>query len=389
MSISNKYLVTGGAGFIGSEIVKQLLDMGHKVRVADNLSKKDARVDNRAEFVKVDLTDKKKTNDVFEDIDICINAVAKIGGIGYFHKYPATILSENNKLYSSTFEAAVKAKIKRMVYISSSMVFESAKTFPSKESDIANIPPPVSSYGFSKLTGEWYCHSFWDEYKLPFSICRPFNAYGINEFPEREVGYAHVIPDLVRKILTNQYPLKLLGNGKQTRCFTHVNDIANGIITVSTHENAINDDFNIGNDEEIEMYDLAHKIWEVMKVKKPFKIKFVQGYEFDIKRRVPNISKTSKIIGWHSKIKFEEGLKEVIKWLEHQKKARKILSSDTVAVIGVGRVGLPLAIFLADKGHTVYGIDVDKEKINTVSGGKMPFIEKGAEPLLKKYILNS
>lgn len=318
-----KYLVTGGAGFIGSEIVKQLLDMGNQVVVADNLSKKDARVDERAKFIKVDLTDKKTTEDAFKGIDICINAVAKIGGIGYFHKYPATILSENNKLFSSTFEAAVKAKIERMVYISSSMVFESTKTFPSKESDLERIPPPVSSYGFSKLTGEWYCHSFWDEYKLPFSIVRPFNAYGINEFPEREVGYAHVIPDLIRKIMTNQYPLELLGDGKQTRCFTHVSDIAEGIITVANHPSGKNEDFNIGNDQEIQMIDLAKEIWRVMSVKKPFKVKYEKGFKFDIKRRVPNISKTNKIIGWKTKVKFDEGLKEVILWLENQKKQGK------------------------------------------------------------------
>ena len=171
-----KFLVTGGAGFIGSEIVRQLLSAGHAVRVADNLSKKDASVDKRAEFINVDLTDPQKTKSVFRGIDICINAAAKIGGIGYFHKYPATILSENNKIYSSTFEAARDAHIIRIVYISSSMVFESATDFPSNEEDITKIPPPVSSYGFSKLSGEWYCRSFHDQYKLPFSICRPFNA---------------------------------------------------------------------------------------------------------------------------------------------------------------------------------------------------------------------
>lgn len=317
--VKQKILVTGGAGFIGSEIVRQLLAAGHTIRVADNLSKKDASVDRRAEFINVDLTDPQKTKAVFKNIDICINAAAKIGGIGYFHKFPATILSENNKIYSSTFEAAVAAGIKRLVYISSSMVFESATKFPSQEEDVTKIPPPVSSYGFSKLSGEWYCHSFWDQYQLPFSICRPFNAYGINEFPEREIGYAHVIPDLVRKIIEGQYPLEMLGDGKQTRCFTHVSDVADGIITVALHPGAKNQDFNIGSDKEIEMIDLAKKIWEVMEIKKPFKVKFVTGFKYDIRKRVPNVEKAKKLINWEPKVKFDDGLKEVITWLQEKK----------------------------------------------------------------------
>lgn len=314
-----KFLVTGGAGFIGSEIVKQLLDRGFFVRVADDLSKKDALVDKRAQFIKVDLTDTKKTKEIFRGIDICINAAAKIGGIGYFHKYPATILSQNNKLYSSTFEAAVAAGIKRMVYISSSMVFESATRFPSKEGDISKIPPPLTAYGFSKLSGERYCRAFYDQYKLNFSICRPFNAYGINEFPQRVVGYAHVIPDLVRKILEGQYPLQLLGDGNQTRCFTHVRDIADGIITTSLHKRGENQDFNIGSDQEIKMINLADKIWKLTKMHKPLKVKFSVSFEYDIKRRVPDTTKTKKLLDWQPKVDFNEGLKEVISWLKDQK----------------------------------------------------------------------
>lgn len=324
MNNKTKFLVTGGAGFIGSEIVRQLLAAGHSVRVADNLSKKDSQVDIRAEFLKLDLTNKNETKKAFKNIDICINAAAKIGGIGYFHKFPATILSENNKIYSTTFEAAVSAGIKRLVYISSSMVFESAKSFPSKEEDIEKIPPPVSSYGFSKLTGEWYCRSFYDQYRLPFSICRPFNAYGVNEFPEREVGYAHVIPDLVRKVLSGQYPLELLGNGSQTRCFTHVSDVAGGVIAVALHPKGENQDFNIGSDKEITMIDLAQKIWQEMEIDKPFKAKFVKGFKFDIKRRVPNVFKVKKLINWQPQVKFEDGLKEVIEWLKNQKKQGKL-----------------------------------------------------------------
>ena len=255
MSYKMKVLVTGGVGFIGSEVVKQLLEKGYDVKVADNLSKSESSVKEGYEFVKVDLTEKDKTIDAFKDVDVCINMAAKIGGIGYFHKYPATILSENNKIYSNTFDAAVKNNIKRMIYISSSMVFESTDKFPSKEEHVEKIPPPKTSYGFSKLSGEWYCRAYKEEYGLNYSICRPFNAYGINEFPREEIGYAHVIPDLIKKILSGQYPLELLGDGQQTRCFTHVKDIANGIITVMESKRAVNEAFNVSSPREVKMID--------------------------------------------------------------------------------------------------------------------------------------
>jgi nucleoside-diphosphate-sugar epimerase len=133
------------------------------------------------------------------------------------------------------------------------------------------------------------------------------------------VGYAHVIPDLVRKIMSGQYPLELLGDGQQTRCFTHVSDIADGIITVATLDKAKNEDFNIGTDNEIKMIDLARKIWDVMGEKKPFKVKYVKGFQYDIRRRVPNVSKAKELLNWEPKVKFEEGLKEVVGWLKRQK----------------------------------------------------------------------
>lgn len=312
-----KILVTGGAGFIGSEVVKQLLDRGYKVRVADDLSKKDAKVPESAEFLKVDLTDKNQALKAMKGIDYCIHLAAKIGGIGYFHKYPATILSENNKMYSAVFEAAVANKIKRIIYLSSSMVFESAKKFPSKEEDIEKIPPPVSAYGFSKLVGEWYCRSFNDQYRLNFTIIRPFNAYGINEKPEKEIGYAHVIPDLIKKILDGQYPLELLGDGKQTRCFTHVSDIAAGIILAMELSKAENEDFNIGSEKEIRMLDLAKYLFKLCNVKKPFKVKFVKGFKYDIKRRVPSSRKAKLILGWKAQKSFEKELPLIIDWIKN------------------------------------------------------------------------
>lgn len=313
---TTKVIVTGGAGFIGSEVVNQLLGKGYQVRIADDLSKKEAQVPSNCEFLRMDLTDKNQALKAMQNMDYCIHLAAKIGGIGYFHKYPATILSENNKIYAAVFEAAVAKKIKRIIYLSSSMVFESTNNFPSKEEDIYTIPPPVSSYGFSKLVGELYCRAFKEELGLNYTIIRPFNAYGINETPGDEVGYAHVIPDLIKKILSGQYPLEILGDGKQTRCFTHVSDIAKGIILAMESPKAINEDFNIGLEKEIKIIDLAKLIFKLCKINKPFKVKFGPTFQYDIQRRMPSSKKAGKILGWKPKRKLEKELPMIIEWVK-------------------------------------------------------------------------
>jgi len=316
--MKKKVLVTGGAGFIGSYVVQELLKKNYAVGIIDNLSKSITSYKNEKNvtFFKVDLTNKEKAREVFEEFDECIHLAAKIGGIGYFHKYPATILSDNNKLYSTVFELAAEYKYKRLVYISSSMVFESATTFPSKEKDVFTTPPPISAYGFSKLIGEYYCKAFWDEYKLPYTIIRPFNAYGINELPTEEVGYSHVIPDLIRKVLLGQYPLEILGNGKQTRCFTHARDIARAIVMGLESKDAINEDFNIGTHKETNILALAEKIYTLCKIDKPFKYKLVKSFPYDVKRRVPDVKKAKRILGWQPEISLDESLPELIEWIK-------------------------------------------------------------------------
>src|SRR5215468_4580656 len=184
-------LVTGGCGFIGSEVVRQLLAKGYAVRVVDNLSKPSSRVPEGVDFVRADLCEPEAARQSFRGVRVCINLAAKIGGIGYFHKLPATILAENNLIYTNTFQAAVEHRLERMIFISSSMVFESATRFPSREEDLLAIPPPLTAYGFSKMIGEWYCRAFYDQYRLPYTIGRPFNAIGPEEEAGEEVGDAH------------------------------------------------------------------------------------------------------------------------------------------------------------------------------------------------------
>jgi nucleoside-diphosphate-sugar epimerase len=316
--LAKRVIVTGGAGFIGSEVTRQLVQLGYDVRVIDDLSKEGHEVPPGVDFQRADLTTPGVAEELFAGYSACLNLAAKIGGIGYFHQYPATILSENNKLYSMTFEAAVTHKFERMVYVSSSMVFESATTFPSHESDLAKIPPPVSAYGFSKLSGEWYCHAFSDQYQLPYTICRPFNAYGVNEYPGEDIGYAHVIPDLTKKILDGQRPLELLGDGQQTRAFTHVRDIARGIITALESDRAVNEDFNISARQETKIVELAEAIFKICAPGETFEWTSAPAFTYDIRRRIPDTSKAKEVLGFESQVGLEEGLREVVDWLKGQ-----------------------------------------------------------------------
>jgi nucleoside-diphosphate-sugar epimerase len=305
-------VVTGGCGFIGSEVVRQLLAKKYRVRIVDNLSKPSSKPIAGAEFMRGDLIDPAVAREAFAGARVCINLAAKIGGIGYFHKLPATILSENNLIYSNTFEAAAAARLERMIFVSSSMVFESATRFPSKEEELLSIPPPFTAYGFSKLIGEWYCRAFWDQHRLPYTICRPFNAIGPEEEAGEEVGDAHVIPDLIKKVMTGQHPLELLGDGDQTRCFTNVRDIARGIVMAMESKAAVNEDFNLGTSNEITMLELARRIHAAFAPGKPFEVKHVSGFPSDIRRRVPDGTKAERVLGWKPEIDIETGLRECI-----------------------------------------------------------------------------
>lgn len=313
----SRILVTGGRGFIGRYVVAQLIEAGYKVRVVDNLSAPGScdGAPSDHEFIEADLRDKSATLRVFEDVDVCIALAARSSGIGFFNKHPAEMLHDNVQITSNTFEAARIHQINRVIYVSSSCVYDNSAAYPIVESALDSSPPPSPGYPFSKLIGEHYCEVYIRQYGLRYTIVRPFNAYGVGEMPGGEPGDSHVIPDLAAKILKGQYPLEIFGDGQQTRSFTNVKDIAGGILLAMESPTAINEDFNLGHPSEVKIIDLAGMLWSICARKERFAVKSVTTYEHDVRRRAVNISKARTMLGWEPMVDLKDGLAEVIAWL--------------------------------------------------------------------------
>ncbi len=191
-----------------------------------------------------------------------IHLAAIVGGIANFHKLPFTLFEVNNALTGAIVHAAIDQDVERFTYVSSSMVFENATEYPTTEDHVRVCPAPWSAYGFSKLAGEVYTRAAHDQHGLRYTICRPFNAYGPGELPDRdEPGIAHAVPDLIAKVLSGQRPLQIFGSGEQTRTLTHVSDIADGVVTAMASPAGENEDFNISASEELTVAEIARRIW--------------------------------------------------------------------------------------------------------------------------------
>src|SRR3954449_4773115 len=258
----SRVLVTGGAGTIGGAVVRRLLaDPDWEVRVADQREAPEW-MRQGPEAVTAALRSPEAAARACSGCSHVIHLAAIVGGIANFHKLPYTLLEMNTGLYNGVFRAALEERVERLVYVSSSMVFERTSDFPTAEEHVRDTPIPDSAYGFSKLAGEVYCRALHDELGLPFTICRPFNAYGPGEMPDHEPGIAHLVPDLIRKVLAGQRPLEIFGSGEQTRTITHIDDIADGVVTAMASPAGENEDFNISASEELTVAEIARIVWE-------------------------------------------------------------------------------------------------------------------------------
>jgi nucleoside-diphosphate-sugar epimerase len=312
----SRVLVTGGAGTIGQALVRRLVsNPDWEVRVADQQTPPDW-MREACEVEVGDLRDQEVADRAVAGCERVVHLAAIVGGIANFHRLPHTLLEVNTALYNSIFRAALGERVERLVYVSSSMVFERATVFPTPEAHVHDVAVPRSAYGFSKLAGEVYCRALSDEHGLPYTIVRPFNAYGPGEVPEREPGIAHAVPDLIRKVLSGQRPLEIFGSGEQTRTLTYVDDIADGIVAAMAHPAAEGEDFNVSASDELTVAEIARIVWEACgEDPAELELERVPSFEVDVQRRWPSVEKARTLIGWEAQVPVEIGIRQTVEWL--------------------------------------------------------------------------
>jgi nucleoside-diphosphate-sugar epimerase len=312
-----RVLVTGGAGTIGAAVVRRLLaDPDWEVRVCDH-REAPAWMREGCEIQTGDLRDLDVARPALQGCSHVIHLAAIVGGIANFHKLPFTLTEVNNALTGAIVHAAVEQDVQRFTYVSSSMVFERATEFPTPESHLDSCPAPRSAYGFSKLAGEVYTRAAHDQHGLRYTICRPFNAYGPGEMPEPdEPGIAHAVPDLIAKVLSGQRPLQIFGSGEQTRTLTHVDDIADGVVSAMSSPAGENQDFNISASRELTIAELARLIWEACgEDPDAFELTHLPSFEVDVQRRWPSVEKARQLLGWEARGDLRDGLADTVAWL--------------------------------------------------------------------------
>lgn len=332
--MSETVVVSGSAGFIGGYVVQELLEQGYQVVGIDNYSKygRVARSYDdhpRYRFVEGDAQDVALMTKLLMDADHFIAGAAMIGGISYFHTYAYDLLATNERIIAASSDAAIEAhragSLRKVTFMSSSMVFESANEWPSEEGQERRIPPPLSSYGFQKLAVEYFARAAYEQYGLPYTIVRPFNCVGVGE--ARALGdvrvlsgnitlaMSHVVPDLIQKIAKGQNPLHILGDGNQVRHYTYGGDLAKGITLAMAHSAALNEDFNLSTPHATTVLELAETIWKRMRPGEQFCYVTDPPFEHDVRRRIPSTKKAKDQLGFEARTSLGEMLDEVIPWV--------------------------------------------------------------------------
>lgn len=297
-----KIVITGSEGSLMQSVIPKLLSHGHEVVGIDNLSKYGTAKGNGYQFFQVDLINRDDCIKLFQGADYVIHAAAKLYGVGGFNKYCADILSDDTAVTGNVLHACVKNKVKKIVYISSSMVYETSIQqvgIPVTENLTEKCVVPQTDYGLSKLVGERLCWSFYKQYGLDYTIWRPFNVINPLETSTQEQGYSHVFADFVKHLVVERKcTLPIIGDGNQIRCFTYIDDTAHIIANYSFDTKTINQEFNICNVEPVTMRELAQKIYkQACQTNDKLTFETVSDYKNDVLVRIPDVTKLLTLIG--------------------------------------------------------------------------------------------
>jgi GDP-D-mannose 3',5'-epimerase len=308
-------LVTGGAGFIGSNLVRTLVEEGASVRVADNLSRgalaKLNGLRNRIKFVEVDLTDQENCVAACKDIHYVFHLAASVGGIQYIKKANVGGLTPSALMNINMLEAARQCDVKQFLFASSACVYREKSLdlnrFVEEDAYPAN---PETTYGWAKLLGEIGCKSYYADYGLKTSSARIFNAFGENESFDQKSS--HVIPSLIRKAVN--YPkegFRVFGDGKQERAFLYVKDCVDGLLRCIER---ISDGsaINLGSEEVVSIADVANMIVQLSgkKINVEYDLSGPQGTH----RYCADTTKMKRVLEWNAQTPFKEGLKSTFTW---------------------------------------------------------------------------
>jgi len=313
-----KYLITGGAGLIGSHLAESLLSRGDEVIILDNLSSSSlnnlSRIHKKVLFKNASVLDKKSVRDLVRKSDFIVHLAAAVGVFNIINK-PLESLITNLAGTQNVVEAALEYQ-KPVLIASTSEIYGKNDKIPLGEEDDRVVGNPLKarwSYSEAKALDESFAYFHYLEHGLAVRIVRFFNITG----PRQTGNYGMVMPRFIDSALTSQ-PLFIHGNGDQIRCFCHVNDAVNALQMVMDSEKSIGQVFNIGNNEQISISNLAKRVVEIVGseskiLKIPYSEAYSDGFE-DMFIRVPDISKIRNILGWIPKISLDEIIKDIKKF---------------------------------------------------------------------------
>lgn len=309
-------LVTGGAGFIGSHLTEQLVNLEAEVTVADSLESGTLRnlepILSRLKIKRVNLLDFQECSKACGDSDLVLNLAAKVAGVAYNSTHSADMFRTNVTIGQNMLEAARLRNVSRFLSVSSACVYSNNATVPTPETEgfLGEPEPSNLGYGWAKRLIEVQSRLYAEQYGMDIAIVRPFNTYGPRDHFTQD---GHVIPSLIKRTIEGNDPLMVWGDGAQTRSFVYVSDVARGMI-LAAEKAPLADPINIGNEEEVSIGNLARLV--INTAGRRVSLQFDKSKPRGQLKRCPDTQKAKDMIGYEARVGLSEGLKATIAWYQ-------------------------------------------------------------------------